>query len=366
MRTTTTGIAWRSWPRRPGCRFFAVRGTKVYTADRGGPRWTFSDVHVLDTTSGLQSVFAGTASSGDAGEGGPATAAQLNGPTDVAFDAAGDVFIADAGNNVIRKVDTSGTISTVAGTGQAGFSGDGGPATSATLKDPEHVTLDAAGDLFISDHGNLRIREVTTDGKISTVAGGGPATQVFSCSGQPATSTQVYPFGLAVDATGNVYFASGWMICKIDATTRVWPLFAGQSACCINQSFEGMWRDRNGNLFVADSGSSRVLEAAPDGTMTKIAGGGYQGSGDEGPATAAGLYLSAGVATDTTGNVYIADTGDYRLRVVDTTGIIHALAGTGACRAGGDARPAAAAQTCWIGGMVLAQAGGIVFAVINT
>src|SRR5207245_9676784 len=113
----------------------AVRGTKVYTADRGGPRWTFSDVHVLDTTSGLQSVFAGTASSGYSGDGGPATAAQLNGPTDMAFDAAGDVFIADAGNNVIRKVDTSGTISTVAGTGQAGFSGDGGPATSATLKD---------------------------------------------------------------------------------------------------------------------------------------------------------------------------------------------------------------------------------------
>ena len=153
----------------------------------------------------------------------------------------------------------------MAGTGQAGFSGDGGPATSATLKDPEHVTLDAAGDLFISDHGNLRIREVTTDGKISTIAGGGPATQVFNCSGQQATSTQVYPFGLAVDATGNVYFASGWMICKIDATTRVMTLFAGQSACCINQSFEGMWRDRNGNLFVADSGSSRVLAATSFG-----------------------------------------------------------------------------------------------------
>ena len=149
---------------------------------------------------------AGNGAPGDAGDGGPARLAQLNQPSACALDSAGNLFIADTGNHRIRKVDPSGTISTVAGTGAAGFSGDGGPATAASIYAPRGVVVDDNGDIFIADTGNNRIRQVTPDGLIHTIAGQDAAG--FSGDGGPAASAQINaPGGLLLDGAGDLYFA---------------------------------------------------------------------------------------------------------------------------------------------------------------
>jgi sugar lactone lactonase YvrE len=190
----------------------------------------------------------------------------------VAVDAAGNLFIADQGNSRIRAVSASGVITTVAGNGVGGYSGDGGPATSARLNGPSGVAVDAAGNLFIADTYNLRIREVSVSGVITTVAGNG--TQGYSGDGGPATSAQLNrPFRVAVDAAGD--------------------------------------------LFIADTYNQRVREVSVSGVITTVAGNGTQGySGDGGPATSAQLYFPQGVAVDAAGNLFIADTGSSRIRKV--------------------------------------------------
>src|SRR5262249_43599938 len=149
---------------------------------------------------------AGNGTSGYSGDGGPATSAQLNVPFGVAVDGAGNLYIADLRNSRIRKVTTDGLISTVAGNETTGYSGDGGPATSAQLNSPNGVAVDGAGNLYIADYSNNRIRRVTTDGLISTVAGNG--TRGYSGDGGPATFAQLSgPAGVALDAAGNLNIA---------------------------------------------------------------------------------------------------------------------------------------------------------------
>ena len=185
----------------------------------------------------------------------------------------GNLFIADTGNNRIRKVTPAGVISTVAGNGTVvGYGGDGGPATSAQLHGPYGVAVDAAGNLFIADRDNCRIRKVTPGGVISTVAGNG--TGGFSGDGGPATSAQLAaPHGVAVDAAGN--------------------------------------------LFIADYANNRIRMVTPDGIIRTVAGNGTMGfSGDGGPATSAQLFQPGGVAVDAAGNLFIADTFNNRVRKV--------------------------------------------------
>ena len=181
----------------------AVHGVFVYVADA-----SFNVVRRVDTTTGNETVVAGVGNGGVfSGDGGPATAAELS-LVSVAVDGAGNLFIGDIGNNRIRRVDAgTGTITTVAGNGTAGFSGDGGPATAAELNAPDGVALDGAGDLFIADLGNNRIRRVDAGtGTITTVAGNGTAG--FSGDGGPATAAELLgPFGVALEGAGNLFIA---------------------------------------------------------------------------------------------------------------------------------------------------------------
>jgi sugar lactone lactonase YvrE len=248
----------------------------------------FGDIFIADqqnsrirkvSASGIITTVAGNGTYGFSGDGGPATSAELNGPSGVAVDASGDIFIADSYNNRIRKVLASGIITTVAGNGIRGFSGDGGPATSAELGTPGGVAVDGSGDIFVADTGNSRIRKVSPSGIITTVAGDGVpvlSTYVFmSGDGGPATSAELNaPSGVAVDAFGDI--------------------------------------------FIADSGNDAnfVREVSASGIITSVAGNGIQGfSGDGGPATSAELSPWA-VAVDGSGDIFIADSYNNRIRKV--------------------------------------------------
>ncbi|MEU5050315.1 RICIN domain-containing protein [Streptomyces sp. NPDC021096] len=252
------------------------------------------------TTDGKISTIAGTGVAGFSGDNGPAVSAQLNGPREVAVDGAGAVYIADASSHRIRKIATDGKISTIAGTGTAGFSGDGGLATAAWLNTPLGVALDSAGILYIADYGNHRIRKISTDGKISTVAGTGSGG--FAGDGGPALSAQLnYPYGVTIDGAGD--------------------------------------------LYIADHNNHRVRKVAADGKISTLAGTGTAGfSGDDGLATAARLNTPLGVAVDSTGDLYIADYNNHRVRKVAADGKISTVAGTGSAGFGGDGGPAASAQ----------------------
>jgi streptogramin lyase len=194
-------------------------------ADRSNQR-----IRRVDAVTGVITTVAGNGASGFSGDGGPATAANLSGPFGVAVDAAGNVLIADQNNARIRRVDAvTGVITTVAGNGAGGFSGDGGPATAASLSNPVGVAVDAAGNVLIADRSNQRIRRVdAVTGVITTAAGNGASG--FSGDGGPATAASLSsPWGVAVDAAGNVLIAdqSNSRIRRVDAVTGVITTVAG-------------------------------------------------------------------------------------------------------------------------------------------
>ena len=248
------------------------------------------------------------------GDNGPATSAYLYNPGGVALDSAGNVYIADQDHTRIRKV-SNGVITTVAGNGTQGFSGDNGPATSAQLYDPERVTVDSAGNLYIADTDNYRIRKVS-NGVITTVAGNGG--RGFNGDNILATSAQLHdPFGVAVDSAGN--------------------------------------------LYIADFGNNRIRKVS-NGVITTVAGNGTAGfSGDNGSATSAQLYNPVGVALDSAGNLYIADGGNFRIRKV-SNGVITTVAGNGTPGYGGDNGPATSAQFYGLSAVAVDSAGNVYIA----
>ncbi|MFJ9924216.1 RICIN domain-containing protein [Streptomyces rubiginosohelvolus] len=277
------------------------------------------------TTDGKIITVAGTGA-GYRGDGGPAVLAQLNCPREVAVDGAGAVYVTDAANHRVRKISADGVISTVAGTGVSGFSGDGGPATSARLNYPLGVAVDSTGVLFISDHNNHRVRKVTPDGTISTLAGNGVAG--FKGDGGPAASAQMRrPFALAVDSEDHLYVADpeNRRIRKITADGTISTVagsgatgFGGDDGPAVSAQLDtpyGIAVDRTGTLYISDYNSHRVRTVTPDGKITTVAGTGVAGfAGDGGPAASAQLKNPFGLAVDCVGTLYIADHANDRIR----------------------------------------------------
>jgi uncharacterized protein (TIGR03437 family) len=321
---------------------------------------------IRKVANGVITTAVGTGARGFSGDGGPAASAQLAYPQGVAVDSAGNLYIADSSNSSIRKV-TNGVIATVAGNGTFGFSGDGGPATSAQLNGPTGVAVDSGGNLYIADQFNQRFRKVS-NGVITTVAGGGSSIG----DNGPATSAQFAPSGIAVDIAGNLYIAD-WQSHRIRKVTNgVIATVAGNGtqgfsgdngpATSAQLNFpEGVAVDSAGNLYIADEGNNRIRKVS-DGVITTVAGNGARGfSGDGGPATSAQLDLPAGVAVDSAGSIYIADYA--RIRKV-SNGVITTVAGNGIWGFSGDNGPATSAQVI-DGGIALDSAGNLYIADTN-
>ena len=333
---------------------------------------------------GIITTVAGNGTNGQSGDGGPATSASLY--LDFAFDylpgitvdASGNLFFVDEGGNSVRKVSggiintvinpssvfsagvaadakgnlfitdymgarilelsTNGSLTTVAGNGNQGFSGDGGPATAAALSSPAGIAADASGNLFFAELGNVRIRKVSANGIITTIAGNGNTG--FSGDGGPATAASLnfnsIVVGVAVDASGNVFFADSAnnRIRKVSAGGIITTVagngtagFSGDGGAATEaEMFEpiGVGVDASGDLFFADLVNNRIRKVSATGMMTTVAGSGAFGdcgfSGDGGPATSAVLCGPSGVALDASGNLFIADTGNNRIRKVSATG----------------------------------------------
>ncbi len=349
------------------------RQGNVYISDAGNHR-----VRKV-TPAGLIQTVAGTGFSGFSGDGGPAPLAQLNSPYGLAVDAVGNLYIADLGNNRVRKISTDGVIQTVAGAGQAVSSGDSGPAIAAQLNGPRNVAADSFGNLYVSEFYGHRVRLVTSDGNIQTIAGNGTAGAFGE--GIPAVASQLaYPAGIAVDFTGALYIADS-------ANTRIRRVFNGVATTVPLASFSlnlptGVSTDGAGGIYIADSGAKRVLRRTSLGAVFVSAGAGsstlaaldsardvssdpfgnlyiadarrvrvisgagaaavFAGTGiwgfggDGGPAAVAILNNPSAVAVDPGGNLYIADTGNHRIRKVTAAGVIGTAAGTGAAADSGD------------------------------
>jgi streptogramin lyase len=292
-----------------------------------------------------------------AGDGGQATESTLN-PYDVALDASGNIYIADNENYAIRKVTVStGVITTVAGTGTSGYSGDGGQATEATLKNPRGVSVDASGNIHIADSYNNVIRKVTVvTGVITTVAGTG-TSGLSGDGGQATEATMRSPRAVVVDASGNIYIAdtSSGRIRKVTVSTGIITTVAGGGS----QSYSGdvatstsimpfdVALDTSGNIYIADWSNNVIRKITESsGTITTMAGTGTSGySGDGGQATEATLNGPNGVSIDTLGDIYIADSSNHVIRKVTvSTGLITTVAGTGTSGYGGDGEEATSAN----------------------
>lgn len=309
---------------------------------------------IRKVSGGTITTIAGTGLPMFSGDGGPAAQASLNVPMHVVFDNAGNLYVADSGNNRVRKIDPSGVITTVAGSSARGFSGDGGSALQARLNMPVALALGDDGTLFIADSGNNRVRAVDPQGVIRTVAGGG-----IGDGGDPRQATLNLPYGVAVDKRGRLYIADTEhhriRRLTLGAENPRIETIAGTGLSGYNgderpaiearlNSPRGLAVDAEGNLYIADTFNHRVRKITPDGVITTVAGTGRAGfSGDGGLATRAELRLPLAVAVDAEGRLYIADAGNNRVRRVELDGTITTIVGTGKRGFGGDDGPAIAA-----------------------
>ena len=371
------------------------------------------------SSSGTISTLAGTGHPGFSGDLGPANVAQLNSPYGLAADAAGNVYVADFGNQRVRRISTDGIITTIAGTGQKGSAGDGGPAAAAQLMSPRNLVFDSVGNLYVSEFEGHRVRKLSRDGAISTIAGTGGAGLNLEPkqTSMPAVAAQLaYPAGLAVDSFDNVYVAdsrnnmvrrisNGVILTVLDGRSdpafllfsptglAIDPsgfIYVTDSTAFVRQVYGGQLRsvagtgdrgysgdgkdatlakltgphdlvfDAKGSLYISDGAYIRKVSG---GSISTVAGNGYAWAvGDSLPATLAQLKSPAGLALDPAGNLYIADTGTARIRKVDTGGNISTVAGTGQTGFDGDGRNAALTQLSSPGGVAADSSGNLYIA----
>jgi sugar lactone lactonase YvrE len=322
-------------------------------------------------------TIAGAGGAGYNGDGKPALSTRLSAPSGLVYDAAGNLFVADSGNHRIRRIGLDGTVTTVAGAGVGGFSGDGGPAVAAQLNFPRAIGVAADGTLYIADTGNNRVRRVTPDGTITTIAGTGVAdvnTDVLPADQSILSS----PAGIALDPGGRVVIADtgNGLVRRIEPDGTL-VVIAG---VIYNSTYNGdnqpataaylddpvgLAYDATGNLLIAESDNHRVRRVdAASGLITTVAGIGavYDSRGDGGAAAAAGLNQPVGVAVDAKGVIFVAELGGARVRRIGTDGRISTVAGTGEGGFGGDLGPATKAKLFHPSGLVVDPRGRLLIA----
>lgn len=321
--------------------------------------WTLLIVYTPASIGQNLITLAGTGTAGFSGDNQLASTARVNLPTSVCPDPLGNIYIADRANHRIRKIDAvTGIITSIAGTGTAGFLGDGGPANEARLNNPVSLALAQDGSIYISDLGNHRIRKIDASGVISTLAGTGTAG--FSGNGVPAVQAQFNsPWGITLDIANNLYIADrdNNRVRKIDLSTGIITIVAGSgvsgsagdggdaTAANLNKPIS-VCVDTAFNIYFADENNHRVRKVTHStGFISTIAGTGTAGyNGDGIAATTARLHFPSGVGVDLAGNVYISDRTNQRLRKINTQGIISTIAGTGSIGSSGDGGVATSAQ----------------------
>lgn len=342
----------------------------LYISDYGRVRRVSRD--------GIIITVAGHGQAGFSGDGGPALQAQFYGGG-LAADADGNLYIADYGNNRVRKISAAGIITTVAGTGQGCcYSGEGGPATQAQLSAPTGIAVDESGAIYVADTFNNRLRKIDAAGVITTIAGTGVPSP-GSGDGGPSTRANLYwPTGLKLDGSGNLYFTDtgNMRICRISpggvmttvAGVNGWPGYDGDDgpATAAHLSWpKDIAFDATGNLYIADTANHVIRKVSPTGDITTFAGvggdasvnGGY--SGDGGPAASARMNQPSGLAVDSNGNLYVSDTNNFRVRRISASGVITTVAGNGTKGYSGNGRAATEAQLAHPAGLAFDEAGNL-------
>lgn len=334
---------------------------------------TVSALSIFNANAQIITTVAGNGSTTYTGDGGPATLASLYAPFGVAADLSGNIYITDSKNHCIRKVDVAGTITTITGNGIAGYSGDGGPASDAQINLPTKVTIDASGNVYFIDNGNHRIRRIGLDGIITTIAGTGVADNTGD--GGPATDAAMYASsGLALDRFGSIYFGDltkhtirkinpSGIISTIAGTGISGYSYDGIPAtdAKLNQPF-GIDVDDFGNIYVAEYMNNCIRKIDALGMISTLTGyitTGY--SGDGGPATAAKLNRPYDVAVAHDGSIFIADESNYAIRKIAPNGIISRVAGTAVMGYSGDGGPATNARISSTTDVALDNFGNLLF-----
>lgn len=314
------------------------------------------------SSSGAITTIAGSSASGYSGDGGPARNAQLNTPGNIAIDSAGNLYIGDTGNNRVRRVSPAGIITTIAGNGTYGSTGDGGPATQAAIRGPGPMTVDRSGNVYISELTTGTIRRISsTDGTITTV---------FSSPAVPAT----VPGSIAVNSHGDIYYTdsdhsvinriSGSTVTAIAGNRQF--SFSGDGGPARQAQLGGpsaVAVDAAGNVLIADTYNSCIRKVSPDGIVTRIAGNGTFGApGENVVATASALYQPIALALDKAGDIFFTTGNEAKIHKVSADGILTTIAGTSTLGYSGDNGPAAQAQLADPGGLAVDSAGNLYIA----